>query len=134
MALSRPRPGFESRHRSQTSLAQLVEHQAFSKRSDLVVAGSTPAGGVFFAWLASEKLIFPKGNEYSTSKMSYSFATKLSFDDGNECARVLKNGKVMVTKVEGRLCCLIMDLTEWLALADAYGERVEEEYIPLPKN
>jgi len=81
-----------------------------------------------------EKLIFPKGNEYSTSKMSYSFATKLSFDDGNECARVLKNGKVMVTKVEGRLCCLIMDLAEWLALAESYGHRVEEDYIPLPKN
>ena len=85
-------------------------------------------------FFALEKLICPKGNEYSTLKMSYSFATKLSFDDGNECARVLKNGKVMVTKAEGRLCCLIMDLVEWLALAESYGHRVEEDYIPLPKS
>lgn len=40
----------------------------------------------------------------------------------------------MVTKVEGRLCCLIMDLAEWLTLAESYGHRVEEDYIPLPKN
>lgn len=64
---------------------------------------------------------------------NYAFGTKLSYDDERECARVLKNGRAMVTKVEGRLCCVIMDLEEWLALADAYGFRVEEHYIPLPR-
>ena len=43
-----------------TSLAQLVEHQAFSKRSDLVAAGSTPAGGVFFCVPCLIKIDIPK--------------------------------------------------------------------------
>ena len=64
---------------------------------------------------------------------NYAFGTKLSYDDERECARVLHKGRCMVTKVEGRLCCTIMDLQEWLDLADAYGHRVEEHYIPLPR-
>ena len=52
-------PGSSPGIGTMTSLAQLVEYQAFN----LAVAGSTPAGGVFFAL---EKLICPKGNEYST--------------------------------------------------------------------
>ena len=61
----------------------------------------------------------------------YAFGTKLSYDSERECARVLHKGKAMVTKVDGRLCCVIMDLAEWLDLADTYGHSVEEDYIPL---
>jgi len=45
MALSRLSPGFNSRYRNFTALAQLVERVAFNHK----VAGSSPAGGINFS-------------------------------------------------------------------------------------
>jgi hypothetical protein len=59
--------------------------------------------------------------------MSYSPGTKLSYADGMECATVVTNGNVIVTK--GLCRSQLLKLDDWLILAAS--ERVQEEYIPL---
>jgi hypothetical protein len=60
--------------------------------------------------------------------MSYTPATKLSYNDTEECATVLTSGMVMITKGLGR--GTMMKLEDWLILADG---REQQEYIPLSK-
>lgn len=58
--------------------------------------------------------------------MSYTPATKLSYNNASECATVLTSGMVMVT--EGLARGQMMKLEDWLILANG---QEQEEYIPL---
>ena len=60
--------------------------------------------------------------------MSYFPATKLSYDEAKECATVLTDGMVMVTKANGGLVRFQMKLVDWLILAEG---KEQEEFIPL---
>jgi hypothetical protein len=61
--------------------------------------------------------------------MSYTPGTKLSHTDSTRSATVLTGDNVMVTAGLGY--GQMMKLADWLILAD--GARIQEEYIPLPK-
>ena len=62
--------------------------------------------------------------------MSYTPGTKLSHSDAKARATVLTGDNVMVTVGLGY--GQMMKLADWMILAD--GARIQEEYIPVPKN
>ena len=64
-----------------------------------------------------------------TPQMSYTPGTKLSHTDATRHATVLTGDNVMVTAGLGY--GQMMKLADWLILAD--GARIQEEFIPLPK-
>ena len=59
--------------------------------------------------------------------MSYAPATKLSYADASNCATVLTDGYIMITKGLG--AGQRMPLADWLIMAD--GQRIQEEFIPV---
>lgn len=63
--------------------------------------------------------------------MPYAPGTKLSYSNGRQCATVLTEGDAMVTVADGVEWREKMRLADWLILAD--GQRVEEEFIPVPR-
>ena len=62
--------------------------------------------------------------------MSYTPGTKLSHTDATRRATVLTGDNVMVTGGLGY--GQMMKLADWLILAD--GARIQEEFIPVPKD
>lgn len=59
--------------------------------------------------------------------MSYAPATKLSYADASNCATVLTDGYIMITK--GFAAGQRMPFADWLIMAD--GQRIQEEFIPV---
>ena len=70
-----------------------------------------------------------RGSISTHPQMSYTPGTKLSHTDATRHATVLTGDNVMVTAGLGY--GQIMKLADWLILAD--GARIQEEFIPLPK-
>ena len=93
------------------------------------VVGATGLCGVGHRSFFMEKLNRLGDPLVHTPQMSYTPGTKLSHTDATRHATVLTGDNVMVTAGLGY--GQMMKLADWLILAD--GARIQEEFIPLPK-